>query len=196
MYADDVLIIFLLDLFLGGGGYKDAGHVFKLGDGDGGQLCQRAAGRDLDAGRKLGEDHIDIFIGKGPALVIENKVGLTRMQHGIEILVIAVFNGDGNIRILFGELLYRMEKLSAGIAAQISDLQGGMRAAGYLSGFAAHPFIVGCEHKAFSVKIFSCGSQAEGTVFALDQLEAKLTFKGLYLLGYGRLRDIILFSGK
>ena len=89
-----------------------------------------------------------------------------------------------------------MEKFSAGIAAQISDLQGGMRAAGYLSGLAAHPFIVGCEHKAFSVKIFPCGSQAEGTVFALDQLEAQLTFKGLYLLRYGRLRDIILFGGK
>lgn len=89
-----------------------------------------------------------------------------------------------------------MEKLSAGIAAQLSDLNGGMRAAGYLSGFAAYPFIVGCEHKAFSVKIFACGSKTEGMVFALDQLEAQLTFKGLYLLGYGRLRDIILFGGK
>lgn len=84
-------------------------------------------------------------------------------------------------------------KFISGIAAKITDFQGCLTAFCDPAGFSAHTLIIRCQNKAFLIEILSGRGQTEGSVSAFQKGETKLTLQRLYLLRYGRLRNIVFF---
>ena len=170
---------------------QNAGEIFQLLRHDFRQLRQRAVRGYLDEAFAGGEDHVDVLIRKCAALVVEHDVHLPGAEHGVQLLMVAVFDGDGDVRVSGRKFVQCAVKLAAGVATQIAYAQTELIAVGDLGGIAAHALVVGGQHEALPVEIFTRRGRREAAVPALEKLEAELAFQRLNLLRDRGLGDVV-----